>query len=216
MRIRDRVNEFCFCLALMLPAAAASAADSGVTVASIDRGPASRLQHLAQPVVTEKYEYYDIQGSCVKDLRSQMRLKGVTMSDGMIYDSVTSWHVKWNYGYDRSPLGCSTDDFRVFVEIIFRFPKWTPGNDTAPALVEKWDGYVKHLEDHENGHRDLAVEAAVELSRAVAALPPVHTCAEIDHYVKALCRERMDMLNEEEKAYDAATDHGSKQGALFP
>jgi predicted secreted Zn-dependent protease len=214
MNIRDVVTGFCVGLALTLPAAAASAADSGVRVASID--PASRLQHLAQPVVTEKYEYYEIQGNCIKDLRSQMRLKGVAMSDGMIYDSVTSWHVRWDYGYDRSPQGCSTDNFRVFVDISFRFPKWTPGNDTAPALVEKWGGYVKHLEDHENGHRDLAVEAAVELSRAVAALPPVHTCAEIDLYVKALSRERMSTLNDEEKAYDATTDHGSKQGALFP
>ncbi len=214
MNFRDRVARAFVFLALLLPAVA-SAGDN-VTVASIDRSSASRLQHLAQPVVTEKYEYYTIEGNCEKDLRSQMRQKGVAWADGMTYDSVTSWHVTWDYGYDQSPLGCSTDNFRVFVDISFRYPKWTPGKDAPQTLVHKWDDYVRHLEDHENGHRDLAVEAALELSRAVAALPPVHTCAEIDHYVKALCRERMTMLNDEEKEYDAATHHGSKQGALFP
>ncbi len=216
MNIKIMVTLSSVCLALMIAPAAASAGDNGVTVASIDRSTASRLQHMAQPVVTEKYEYYDIKGNCEKDLRSQMRRKGVIVNEGMIYDSATSWHVRWNYGYDRSPLGCSTDNFHVFVDISFRFPKWTPESDAPQALVQKWDGYMKHLTEHENGHRDLAIEAAVELSRAVAALPPVHTCAEIDLYVKALSRERMSMLNDEEKAYDAATDHGSKQGALFP
>ncbi len=215
MHIKDLAKRSCLCLALLLPAAAASAADEGMTVANVDKS-AARLQHMAQPEVTEKYEYYDIKGSCEKDLRSQMRQKGVAWSDGMTYDSMTSWSVKWRYGHDRSLPGCSTDGFRVFVEITFRFPRWTPGSDAPPALVEKWDGYVKRLEDHENGHRDLAVEAAVQLSRAVAALPPVRTCEEIDHYVRALCRERMNMLNKEEEAYDTVTDHGSKQGARFP
>ncbi len=200
----------------MIPAAAASAADGTVTIASLDKSAADRIQHMAQPLVTEKYEYYDIKGNCEKDLRSQMRRKGVNWSDGMTYDSMTSWHVKWDYDYDRTPRGCSTEGFRVIVDITFLYPKWTPEGGAPEALVEKWGGYIKHLEDHENGHRDLAVEAAVQLSRAVAALPPVHTCAEVDHYVKALCRERMDMLNDEEKTYDETTVHGSKQGALFP
>ncbi len=215
MSIVDRAIIVCVSLALLLPAAAASAAEDGIAIASIET-PASRIQRMAQPAVTEKYEYYDIKGSCEKDLRSQMRRKGVSVGDGMVYDSMTSWRVKWNYGYERSPLACSTDDFRVSVEITFLYPKWTPGDDASSSLVAKWDGYLKHLEDHENGHRDLAVEAAVELSRAVAALPPLRTCAEIDQYVKALCRERMDMLNDEEKTYDQTTVHGSKQGALFP
>ncbi len=216
MNIRVIVTQSCMCLALMLTAATAWAGDNGVTVANIDRSTASRLQHMALPIVTEKYEYYNIEGNCEKDLRNQMRQKGIIWSDGMTYDSTTSWHVWWDYGYDQGPLGCSTDNFRVFVDISFRFPKWTAGNDAPQALVQKWDGYVKHLEGHENGHRDLAVEAAVELSRAVAALPPVHTCAEIDLYVKTLSRERMSMLNDEEKEYDAQTKHGLKQGALFP
>ncbi len=69
---------------------------------------------------------------------------------------------------------------------------------------------------HERGHRDLAVAAAEELSRAVGELPPARTCADLDKEVQDLSRLKMKSLNEDEKAYDLYTDHGKKQGAVFP
>jgi predicted secreted Zn-dependent protease len=104
----------------------------------------------------------------------------------------------------------------VFVEIVYRYPKWVRTDDASRPLVEKWDRYMKNLITHENGHRDMVAEAAAELTRAVAGLPPAATCAEIDRKVKALCRERMEKLTEDQKGYDAATEHGVKQGAVFP
>ena len=47
---------------------------------------------------------------------------------------------------------------------------------------------------HEQGHRDKAVEAATELTRAVAELPPALTCAALDRELDKLFRTRMDIL----------------------
>jgi predicted secreted Zn-dependent protease len=167
------------------------------------------------PVVTEKYEYYEVCGTCEKELQCDIRNKCIRWNDGRKYDSVTQWHVKWDYGHDRGPAACTADSFRVTLEITFRYPKWVPPADAHPSLVDKWNNYMENLVMHENVHRDFAVDAAEELSRAVADLPPAATCAELDRKVQALSRERMKKLDKEQSRYDEITRHGVLQGAVF-
>jgi predicted secreted Zn-dependent protease len=193
------------------------AAEDRVDVASIDKDPSLQINNrVVTPVVTEKYEYYEIRGGCEKELRNQMRQNGCKWNDGKKYDSLTRWHWKWDYDYDRTPQGCCADSFRATIEVIFRYPKWVRTDDAPQQLVDKWDGYMKNLIMHENGHRDMAVEAAAELSRTVAALPPASSCAELDRKVRALSRERMEKLNADAMRYDETTKHGFTQGAVFP
>jgi predicted secreted Zn-dependent protease len=99
---------------------------------------------------------------------------------------------------------------------MFRYPKWVRDDAAPQSLVAKWDSYMKNLVMHENVHRDMAVQAAEELSCSVAALAPASTCAELDRRVRALYKEQMQKLSEDEKKYDAATNHGLTQGAVFP
>lgn len=209
-------KKIAFCLLLMTFCAAASAAEDKVIVANVDKSLMFRQKPAVfAPIVTEKYEYYEVQGGCEKDLLCQMKRKGIAWSDGKKYDSTTNWHVMWKYGYSRTPGSCSAESFRVFVDITFLYPKWMPGGDAPRDLTDKWEAYMKNLVMHENGHRDLAVEAAAELARAVAELPPLPTCADVDREVRALARTRMSMLNDDEKQYDTATNHGYTQGAVF-
>lgn len=192
------------------------AADSGLDIASVDKdGYRHDQSRIHTPAVKETYEYYEIKGNSEDELRSELCRYGCKWKDGKTYDSVTNWHVKWDYDHDRSPEACSSGPFKVFVDITFRYPKWVRTDGAPRALSEKWDSYLKSLVEHENGHRDMAVEAAEELSRAVAGLPPAPTCAELDRRVRDLCHERMQRLDDDAKAYDAATQHGSAQGAVF-
>ncbi len=203
-------------LLLMAVAVATFAAGNSVEVASIDTDlPFKKKNRVAPPVVTEKYEYYEVCGCSEKELQCDIRQKCFTWNDGKKYDSLTLWDVKWDHGYDRVPRACSTDSFRLTVEIIFRYPKWKRTDDAPRPLMEKWDRYLKNLTIHENGHRDMVVEAAAELTRAVAQLPPASTCADLDLEVRALCRERMEKLNENQQEYDETTKHGVTQGAVF-
>jgi len=194
-----------------------SASDSGQHVASVekDRGNGARVPN-PRPSVKETYEYYEIKGNSEDELRSELCRLGCKWKDGKTYDSVTNWHVKWDYDYNRSAETCSAEVFRVFVEITFRYPKWVRTDEVPRPLVAKWDNYVKSLVEHESGHRDMAVAAAAELSLAVAGLPPAPTCAELDNRVRALCHERMKQLDDDAHAYDIATEHGFAQGAVFP
>ncbi len=206
-----------FSLLLIASAATTFAVEGQLDVASIDKNIHPGIQNrVVTPVVTEKYDYYEIRGNSEKELRGQMYRNGVAMNDGEKYDSVTTWRWKMDYGYDWAPRVCAANSFKVTLEISYRYPKWVKTGNAPQLLVDKWDGFIRNLITHENGHRDMAVEAAAELSRTVAELPPAASCAELDREVRALGHELMEKLNADEKNYDEATGHGKTQGAFFP
>lgn len=209
------MKKIIFPLLFLTIAAAAYAGDDKVASTNNDISHGTK-NIVFPPVVTEQYEYYEIKGNNERELRNQMCRNGCTFNDGKIYDSLTTWRVKLDYGYDRATNACAADSVKANVVINFRFPKWMRTEDAPPELVAKWDNYMKNLVIHENEHRDMAVEAATELSKAVSALPPASSCAELDREVRALSLERMEKLNDDEKRLDETTSHGKTEGAIFP
>ena len=206
-----------FPLLFLTVAATAYAGDDKIKVASSNNDVSHRANNTIVPaVVTEQYEYYEIRGNNEQELRKQMCKNGCAFNDGKKYDSLTTWHLKLDYGYDRATRSCAADSVKVNVAINFRYPRWVRTDDAPRQLVDKWDTYMKNLVMHENEHRDMAVAAATELSKAVAALPPASSCTELDREVRALSRERIEKLNTDEKRLDETTSHGKTEGAIFP
>ncbi|OGW35055.1 MAG: hypothetical protein A2010_18265 [Nitrospirae bacterium GWD2_57_9] len=181
-----------------------------------ERGSTARQHRVLPPAVTEQQEYYDLCGCCEKDLQCEMTEKAIRWKDGKKYDSVTSWKVKWDYAYNRSSHACFADNFRVTMNVVFRLPRWTCPEPVSQALVDKWTPYITNLVEHENGHRDLALTAAHDLTRAVAEMPPARTCSDLDAAVDAMSREWMKKLDEDQALFDAHTGHGFAQGVMFP
>ena len=211
------MKGFSVCLLAMTIAVTAFAGEDGFVVAHIgDDRSLLKKNVVLPPVVTEKYEYYEVCGCSEEDLHCDLKKKCITWKDGRKYDSVTNWKVKWDYDYSRTPQTCTADSFRVNVKVIFRYPKWVKDGSAPPQLVEKWDAYMNKLIMHENRHRDIVVDAAEELSRAVAELPAARSCAELERGVTALCRSRMEKLIEAQNKYDESTNHGHSEGAAFP
>jgi predicted secreted Zn-dependent protease len=193
------------------------AGEDSTVAATSGKSSSNHLKNnVVPPVVKESYEYYEVCGCCEKDLHSDLKQKCIKWKDGRKYDSVTNWKVKRDYGHNRTPQVCTTDSFMVTVDVVFHLPKWAQTGDASPPLVEKWDRYMEKLRMHEQGHRDRAVVAATELTRAVAELPPASTCDVLDREVHNLFRSRLDKLIKDQEEYDNVTNHGVAQGAVFP
>jgi len=202
---------------LITIAGTVSAGEKSFDVADAPRLSPVRTAHSTiPPVVTEKYKYYEVCGGCEKELQGELTQKCIRWIDGKKYDSVTNWKLKWDYGHSDASGTCAVDSFTVTVDITFQVPKWVPTDEAPQPLVEKWNSYLEKLMIHEKGHRDRAVEAANELTRAVAALPPARTCSELDREVQILGLAQKNKLLQDQKDYDDATKHGASQGAVFP
>jgi predicted secreted Zn-dependent protease len=211
------MKGFSACLLAMTVAVTAFAGTDGFVVANIDHSRSlTGNKVIVPPKVTETYEYYEVCGCSEKDLQCELKQKSILWNDGKKYDSETRWKVKWDYDYSRAPQACIADSFQVNVEVVFRYPKWVRNGSVSRQLEEKWDAYMDKLIMHEKRHRDIVVEAADELSRAVAEMPAARSCAELDREVAALCRNRMGKLIEAQNKYDENTSHGYMEGAVFP
>jgi predicted secreted Zn-dependent protease len=195
----------------------AFAAEGGPVVANIQKEISLPPKNtVLPPVVREAYEYYEICGCCEADLKGELKQKCITWKDGRKYDALTNWKVKWDYGHNRAGKTCSADSFTVTVNVRYHLPKWAKPAEAPRELIGKWESYTKNLLTHENGHRDRAVDAAADLTRTVADLPPFNTCSELDREVNIISRARMKRLEGEQQQYDRETGHGAAQGALFP
>jgi len=203
-------------VSLILVAATASSAGDKVELASIEKKPSSQGVNVHPPVVSEKYEYYDICGCSEEELQCDLKQKCITWKDGRKYDSLTSWDMKWDHGYDQASETCAIRSFRPIVEITFRYPKWKRTEDAPKSLREKWDRYIQNLIVHENGHRDMVVEAANDLAHAAVQLSPASSCDDLDRNVRSLFRKSMEKLKKDQREYDEITMHGTTQGAVFP
>jgi predicted secreted Zn-dependent protease len=201
---------------LLAVALTAAAGEENHESAGSARILSQRQDNIAPPLLNEKYEYYEVCGYCEKDVQRDLQKKCLTWKDGKRYDSVTNWQLKWDYDHNRAGQNCSPDSFRVTVNVTYHLPKWVPTGETPRQLVDKWDGYMKNLLVHEQGHRDIAVKAAAELTREVAQLPPALACADLDREIQELSRKQMRILDKKERQYDEATNHGYTQGAMFP
>ncbi len=212
----EMMKGICALFLLMAVCGAASAGEPA-SVADAQRVSAMTMaSRTVQPVIREEYKYYEVCGCCEKDLKNDLKKKCIQWDDGKKYDSVTNWKMKWDYGHNEASGTCAVDSFTVTVNITFQVPKWVRTDDAPQPLVDKWNRYLENLMTHEKGHRDRTVEAANELTRAVAALPPARTCSELDREVQILGRAQADKLLQDQKDYDAATNHGAGQGAVFP
>ncbi len=169
-----------------------------------------------EPVQNQRYEYYEICGCSEKDLQCDLSVKAIRCDDGKKYDSVTNWKITWKYSYHRAANSCATTAFTAIVDITFRLPNWARDSKATQQLSDKWDRYIQNILVHEQGHRDRAIAAAVELTRSIADLPPARTCSGLDREVDRIARGRLAKLLEEQTEYDKATNHGRSQGVFFP
>jgi predicted secreted Zn-dependent protease len=96
----------------------------------------------------------------------------------------------------------------VSQRITVTFPRWTPPPAVAPTLIAHWAAYTQDLAAHEQGHVDFVVD---HVPAIVAAIKEA-TCAT----ASAAAQRAADVIHQHDRAYDAATQHGVTQGALFP
>ena len=75
---------------------------------------------------------------------------------------------------------------------------------------------MQALRRHEEGHKNIGVKAAAEIERSIAELEPAGNCDDLAETANALGRRIISEYAATEKEYDAQTNFGEAQGAVFP
>jgi predicted secreted Zn-dependent protease len=167
--------------------------------------------------LTTENQYYEIIGNDAKELRKQLDKFGPhDPENGKVYDAIVEWHIKWNLYYQQGGSDCKIDRAEVLLSLTYRLPKWNPTAQAKPAVIEKWNNYLKKLMVHEDGHADLVKAGVQNIYQTIMDLPPVATCDALATAADVAAQQGVEAIKQDDKAYDKETSYGKTQDAVFP
>ena len=123
------------------------------------------------------------------------------------YDARTNWNFQWAVPDDGNG-SCNLEGVTINYTITVIFPQWTPPSEANTELIDKWNGYINALALHESGHVERVVPNVPELIDNIKA-------SSCDSY-NQVAQDWLNAVDQLNIDYDAETDHGATQGALFP
>jgi predicted secreted Zn-dependent protease len=159
--------------------------------------------------------WYDIEGDTAPQLRTSLDAQGPLDLHGERHDAYTAWHVTWRFPFVEGEAGCTTGPVETTVRANITLPRWR-GFDGQDALTKRWRRYLEALKNHESGHREMGFRAAADIAQQLPDLPPQPTCEAAEAAANAVALHVLEQHRQYDLDYDAKTDHGASQGALFP
>jgi predicted secreted Zn-dependent protease len=169
-----------------------------------------------EPEVSVNYVYYKIAGTTANELRTQMDQLGPIDTFGHRHDMYTRWDVQWAYPHSQDERGCTTGPIQLKITITFTFPTWEPPPGASAELVDQWNDYLNLGQSHEDGHKEIALEAGREILQALQAVPAQASCDLLEQAVDQKGQALLEQFRQKEIAYDQTTGHGATQGVRFP
>jgi predicted secreted Zn-dependent protease len=155
---------------------------------------------------------YPITGSTAAALRGAIRLLGPTRGD-RTYGAFTDWRIDWWFAFAEVGAGVRVSSARVELHTRVLLPRWRPPRSASEALKVEWGRYLAAVETHEQGHVDIAVEAAKVLLQKLERLEGCGDLPALRAAANETAREVIAAAHEQEWTYDAGSEHGVGQGA---
>jgi predicted secreted Zn-dependent protease len=137
--------------------------------------------------------------------------------EGKRFDASTLWDLdaKFTSG-GKKGVSCKLKTVSVTVKTTFMLPEWTPPADTPQPLIDRWKKHLAALQTHEDGHKQLGIDAGNDFLAQLKAMPAAASCDAL----QKLAAQKRDAVKaafkQKHKAYDKSTNHGATQGAVFP
>jgi predicted secreted Zn-dependent protease len=169
------------------------------------------------PQIQDTIEYRDITGTTEDALAAALKQVAANDASGDRFAASTRWQLRWNFRVEAAPgAACHLASAKTELDIHMTLPRWMPPPNAAPALVKHWNLFATALRKHEDGHRDIAIEAARVIADRAAHVPPGNDCATLKKDLGRVADDTLREYKDKESSYDVTTIHGQTQGATFP
>jgi len=156
---------------------------------------------------------YPITGSTMSEIARQLGIgRGNSDSD---YVGATAAKVQWQFAPKRHGDTCAISDVLVTLDIQTRLPEWVHPEHVPVTLIRQWSAFLDATQQHENGHRNIALHTAVAIARSLMDEHGL-ACAELDQLANASAHAEWELGNQHQITYDAATRNGETQGSRWP
>jgi predicted secreted Zn-dependent protease len=184
------------------PIAQPPAPPSAALVEAVDRVGVSELPNLT-------LTGYAVAGRSSRAIRESMDDKRPSEEvDGVRHDARTYWiyQTRWQNGADGH---CVPATATVTLRLRMVLPDLTTRDQLSASEKADWDAYFAALVTHERNHARIAVAGRDQMQAAMRASPD---CASMSKMIETTNEE----LKSASIEYDHQTDHGRREGAVYP
>ncbi len=163
---------------------------------------------IADPILKQTNETYDIRGSTIRELKAAMREHGPSGTGAPSADrnkivvGRTSTTFAWTFQHVKTQDGCTAKSIAVTLEARVVMPLWTDKLLATYALQAEWDRYRADVERHEQRHVDIAFETARELERGLAEARS-EKCGDLQAVMRAIAEGHMERDRRNQREFDA-------------
>ena len=153
--------------------------------------------------------YYTVHGQDYASLLQSLNANGPRGFHGM-----AGWKVTYQYTTKQRRDACQIDTVRVKISGEILMPRWADERSAPQALQRRWSDYYAALKLHEDGHIQHGRELALLVKESLMGLGAV-PCNQIQALAQAEFQRVYGNLKTRDQEYDARTNHGATQGAVF-
>ena len=181
--------------------------------------PAVTLMALAMPslgdvVEKEVREYYEARQLAGMSLLDALNSASPVQERGQTFHAYTAWDIRWNFKWQTSSAGlCEIASVTTSLSVKMTLPRLSIGTQEA---VAQFNNYFPALVAHEQGHRQIALDAATQADRSIAGLRPMTDCQVLEKEANRTGLAVLESAKLREIEYDSTTKHGCTQGACLP
>ncbi|MDB9497020.1 DUF922 domain-containing protein [Spirulina major CS-329] len=162
------------------------------------------------PQVNEENTYYEIYGQTAADLIQEIPLRSPRMDhySGKTAIATAALKPSWKYEFVRVGANfCAIATVETIADVVYTFPKWVDYDQADRRLQQRWDIFLNAVTRHEHRHRDILIEALVQVEPAILALEPQPTCEQAVTQANAVMHTLINQSNEKQRHFDATDDH---------
>ncbi|HEU4670109.1 MAG TPA: DUF922 domain-containing protein [Dyella sp.] len=158
---------------------------------------------------------YDVHGATADAIADDMARSG-PLDHGHRVDGYTRWRIQTSYAWRFDPRECRLTRFDATLGIAMTLPQWVPTGHPSASLRRRWERFSAALRTHEDGHAAIGRDARQQILDRARALGPESDCKALVQRVDDLVADVMKSHRQMDVDYDARTNHGETQGAVFP
>lgn len=164
----------------------------------------------AKTIIDEKITYYDVVPSSVESLTDTLIEATPIRRSGNRFFGQTRYSIEWTYDHEIRNKFCRVAKVKVTAKIKTTLPRLQSEDG---QVLSAWNSWYPALEDHQNQHKQHAIDTANKLDKKIKKLRRQKDCQVLFANATALADEMINESLELDVAYDEDTRFGYTEGA---
>lgn len=167
------------------------------------------------PKVNITFKYYEFVSVNTNDIRDEMTKKTPIRYNGQKFVGSAEDQIKYFFYAKQEDGYWYFDRVTTTVDVTFTMPKWTDYRKANRDQQGRWDEYYNSLLAHENGHKDIAIEAAKTIENELLKLKNFPKKDLLESKAKLIAKAILERYRERQRQFDQETGHGVKTGVIL-